>query len=100
MTYKQLFYNFLKYNNVLSLYKKNIYNRLGYYKEYGLDPYNMEQTMCVSYLTAAFNWVTTNEGELFWSIINKKWYNILLSYNNNNSNKLVKIYGNHIIKLK
>lgn len=35
MTYKQLFYNFLKYNNVLSLYKKNIYNRLGYYKEYG-----------------------------------------------------------------
>ena len=36
MTYKQLFYNFLKYNNVLSLYKKNIYNRLCYYKEYGL----------------------------------------------------------------
>lgn len=36
MTYKQLFYNFLKYYNVLSLYKKNIYNRLGYYKEYWL----------------------------------------------------------------
>lgn len=100
MTYKQLFYKFLKDNNILSLYKKNIYNRLGYYKEYGLKPYNMEQIMCVSYLTAAFNWTTTNEGELFWSRINKKWYDILLSYNNNNSNNLVKIYGKHIIKLK
>lgn len=74
MTPLQLFYRFLKQENVFHLFVKNISNnKTRLYcvndniKKYFNDTYKRDL------IYYAFNWKATNEGHDFWSQINQRW---------------------------
>lgn len=73
MTHLQLFYRFLKQENVFHLFVKNISNKetrlycVNNIKEYFND------TSKRDLIFYAFQWSATNEGHDFWSQINQRW---------------------------
>ena len=79
MTLLQLFYRFLKINNIYNLFLYNIQNR-----EHKLSwQYNIENiTACKSFflISEAFTWKGTKEGHSFWFNFNKRWEQIILYY--------------------
>ena len=76
MTLLQLFYRFLKINNIYNLFFYNIQNR----KYESSWQYNIEdiKTYKAYYLiNHAFSWGDTKEGYGFWYYINAKWTKII-----------------------
>ena len=77
MTYLQLFYRYLKINNIYNLFFYNILHR-----EYELSwQYNIEDiTTCKAYnlINNAFVWEETKERHDFWSKFNARWREIIL----------------------
>ena len=73
MTYLQLFYRFLKQENVFHLFVKNISNKetrlycVNDIKEY------INDTNKRDLIYYAFQWRATYEGHDFWSQINQLW---------------------------
>ena len=73
MTHLQLFYRFLKQENVFHLFVKNISNKetrlycVNDIKEY------INDTNKRDLIYYAFKWRATNEGHDFWSQINQRW---------------------------
>ena len=73
MTPLQLFYRFLKQENVFHLFVKNISNKetrlysVNNIKEY-INNTNKRDLICY-----AFQWRATNEGHYFWFQINQRW---------------------------
>ena len=77
MTILQLFYRYLKINNIYNLFFYNIQNR----KYESSWQYNIEdiKTYKAYYLiNHAFSWGDTKEGYGFWYYINAKWREIIL----------------------
>ena len=77
MTILQLFYRFLKINNIYNLFFYNIQNR----KYESSWQYNIEdiKTYKAYYLISnAFSWGETKERYDFWYDINAKWREIIL----------------------
>ena len=69
MTLLQLFYRFLKINNIYNLFLYNIQN--------------IEHiAACKSFflISDAFTWGDTKEGHSFWFNFNKRWEQIILYY--------------------
>ena len=79
MTVLQLFYRFLKINNIYNLFFYNILHR-----EYKSSwQYNIKNiTTCKSFflINWAFAWRETKEGYNFWSKFNDRWEKIILCY--------------------
>ena len=80
MTILQLFYKFLKDNNIYYLYKKNINIRLIQDGEIWYDINNINNVRAFVLLSDAFSWTYTNEGYDFWSKQSTKWETIIYEY--------------------
>ena len=79
MTLLQLFYKFLKDNNIFYLYFKNI--RIREYKHWMIENVNNVNNMvALNLFTRAFEWESTKEGFGFWEKINCQWETILYRY--------------------
>ena len=74
MTYLQLFYRFLKQENVFHLFVKNISNKETrlYCVNNNIKEY-INDTNKIDLIYYAFQWRATNEGHDFWSQINQRW---------------------------
>ena len=76
MTLLQLFYRFLKQNNIYHIYFKNLKNRKiknGMFND-------MNNTLAYRLISDAFDWNHTKEDYMFWENINYKWINTLIKY--------------------
>lgn len=80
MTLLQLFYKFLKDNNLYHLYKKNMNIRLIQDGYTWYDINNINNVRAFILLSDAFSWRNTNEGYDFWNDINIKWETIIYEY--------------------
>ena len=79
MTILQLFYRFLKINNIYNLFFYNIQNR----KYESSWQYNIEDIKTYKsffLISEAFTWKGTKEGHLFWFNFNTRWEQIILYY--------------------
>ena len=80
MTLLQLFYKFLKDNNLCHLYKKNLKNRKIRNGETWYDINDINNVKAFSLLSDSFNWRETKEGFNFWFNQSKKWQKIIIEY--------------------
>ena len=80
MTILQLFYRFLKQNNIFHLYKKNMNNRIKQDNEGWYDVNNINNIRAISLISHAFDWEKTNENFNFWFIQSNKWEKIIREY--------------------
>ena len=80
MTLLQLFYRFLKINNIYHLYKVNMNNRIIQDGDIWYDINDINNVRAFSLLSYAFSWRDTNEWCDFWNNINIKWETIIYEY--------------------
>ncbi len=80
MTLLQLFYKFLKDNNILYLYKKNLKNRKIRNGETWYDINDINNVRAFLLLSNSFNWRETNEKFDFWFNQTRKWQKIIIEY--------------------
>ena len=79
MTLYDMFFRFLKSNNILHLYKKNISNKITSLKNVDIKP---------GMYMILFDFTETNEGFNFWNNIDTIWYHkILCKLKLNNENR-------------
>ena len=71
MTIYDMFFRFLKYNNILHLYKKNLSNKN---KIATLENVDIKPGLYM----ILFDFVETNEGFDFWNNIDRIWYHKIL----------------------
>lgn len=93
MTLLQLFYRFLKQNNLFHLYKKNMNNKIIQDDKRWYDINNINNVRAFSLLSNAFDWEETNENFNFWFIQSTKWKKIIHEYYDSiESNKKASYY--------
>lgn len=93
MTLLQLFYRFLKQNNLFHLYKKNMNNKIIQDDKRWYDINNINNVRAFSLLSNAFDWEETNENFNFWFIQSTKWKKIIREYYDSiESNKKASYY--------
>ena len=80
MTLLQLFYRFLKINNIYHLYKRNINVRIIQDDDDWYDINDINNVRAFALLSNAFDWEETNEKFNFWSKQSVKWERILYEY--------------------
>ena len=100
MTVLQLFYRFLKINNIYYLYKKNIKNRKIQDGETWYDINNINNVKAFSLLSEAFNWRETNEKFNFWLKQSIKWENIIHEYYTTIETEKGILYYNDVLTYK
>ncbi len=83
MTLLQLFYRFLKINNIYHLYKKNMNIRVIQDGDTWYNINDINNVRAISLLSNAFDWEETNEKFNFWSKQSVKWERILYEYYKN-----------------
>ena len=80
MTLLQLFYKFLKDNNILYLYKVNMNIRTIQDGDAWYNINNINNVRAFTLLSNAFDWEETNEKFNFWCKQSIKWEKIICEY--------------------
>ena len=97
MTYLQLFYRYLKINNIYNLFFYNISHRV-YESSWQYNIEDITTFKAYDLINNAFTWRDTKEGHNFWSKFNTRWREIIL-FSAKRYETLISILSNREIKL-
>ena len=90
--FKKVFVRYLKYLDAYEVYKSNC-------DKYFLKKYNENLILPTSFVSAAFLWSSSKQGDKYWNLISMKWNKIYKelrssNYNSINANDLINFFDN------